>query len=58
MTGSLLLRHEEKHGKAFVAIEKFLEWMTNGYRRVLAASLASHTTASPISSGSPMRGMG
>ncbi len=40
MMCSLLLRHEEKHGKAFVAIEKFLEWMTNGYRRVLAASLA------------------
>jgi multidrug efflux pump len=40
MMCSLLLRHEEKHGKAFVAIENFLEWMTNGYRRVLAASLA------------------
>ena len=40
MMCSLLLKHEEKHGKAFTAIEKFFEGMTQGYRRVLAASLA------------------
>ncbi|HZX31194.1 MAG TPA: efflux RND transporter permease subunit, partial [Rhodocyclaceae bacterium] len=39
MMCSQLLRHEEKHGKAFVAIERFLEWLTDGYRHVLAASL-------------------
>ena len=40
MMCSRLLRHEEKHGKAFVAIERFLDGLTQGYRRVLAASLA------------------
>ncbi len=39
MMCSQLLRHEEKHGKAFVAIENFLSALTEGYRRVLAASL-------------------
>jgi multidrug efflux pump len=39
MMCSLLLKHEEKHGKAFVAIENFLEAMTAGYRRVLTGLL-------------------
>jgi multidrug efflux pump len=40
MMCSVLLKHEEKHGKAYVLVERFLEWMTQGYRRVLSASLA------------------
>jgi len=39
MMCSLLLRHEEKHGRAFVVVERLLEALTNGYRRVLAAAL-------------------
>ena len=39
MMCSLLLKHEEKHGKAFVAIENFLEAMTAGYRRTLTGLL-------------------
>jgi len=40
MMCSLLLRHEEKHGKAYVLVESFLTGLTRGYRRVLAAALA------------------
>lgn len=39
MMCSLLLRHEEKHGQAYVLVERFLGWLTQGYRRVLTASL-------------------
>ncbi len=39
MMCSVLLKHEEKHGKAFVMIEDFLNWLNAGYRRVLTASL-------------------
>ncbi|MFC5300354.1 efflux RND transporter permease subunit [Azospira restricta] len=39
MMCSLLLKHEEKHGRAFVAVENFLNALTAGYQRVLAASL-------------------
>jgi len=39
MMCSVLLRHEEKHGKAFLLIEAFLNWLNEGYRRVLTASL-------------------
>jgi multidrug efflux pump len=39
MMCSVLLKHEEKHGKAYVYVEQFLNWMTQGYRRVLTASL-------------------
>ncbi len=39
MMCSLLLRHEEKHGRAFLAIERFLVWLNSGYKRVLTASL-------------------
>ena len=39
MMCSLLLTHEKKHGKVFLAIEGFLNWLTEGYRRVLSASL-------------------
>ena len=39
MMCSLLLTHEKKHGKVFLAIEGFLYWVTEGYRRVLTASL-------------------
>ncbi len=41
MMCSILLKHEEKHGRAFVAIENFLDWLTVGYRRVLTRSLQS-----------------
>ena len=40
MMCSVLLRHETKHGKAFVLVEKFLNWLTQGYRRVLTQLLA------------------
>ena len=39
MMCSLLLKHEDKHGRAFLAVERFLEWMTAGYQRVLTATL-------------------
>jgi multidrug efflux pump len=39
MMCSVLLKHEEKHGKAFLAIESFLNWLNNGYRHVLTRSL-------------------
>jgi multidrug efflux pump len=39
MMCSILLKHEEKHGKAYVLVERFLNWMTQCYRRVLTASL-------------------
>ena len=39
MMCSLLLRHEEKHGKVFMAIEGFLNWLNLGYKRVLTAAL-------------------
>ena len=39
MMCSMLLRHEEKHGKVFLAIEGFLGAMTSGYRRLLGLSL-------------------
>ena len=40
MMCSLLLRHEPRHGKAFVLVENFLTWLTQGYRRVLTLLLA------------------
>ena len=40
MMCSVLLKHEEKHGKAYVLVERFLNWLTQGYRRILTASLA------------------
>jgi multidrug efflux pump len=39
MMCSTLLKHEEKHGKAFMLIENFLNWLNSGYKRVLTASL-------------------
>ncbi|MCP5269198.1 MAG: efflux RND transporter permease subunit [Zoogloeaceae bacterium] len=39
MMCSLLLRHETRHGKAYLAVENFLVGMTRGYRRWLDASL-------------------
>ena len=39
MMCSALLKHEEKHGKAFVLIENFLNWLNNGYQTVLTAAL-------------------
>jgi multidrug efflux pump len=33
MMCSQLLRHEEKHGKAFLLIENFLNWLNDGYKR-------------------------
>jgi multidrug efflux pump len=35
MMCSVLLRHEEKHGKALQrSIERFLNWLTTGYKRL------------------------
>ncbi len=34
-----LLKHEEKHGKVFLLIETFLNWLNAGYQRVLTAAL-------------------
>ncbi|HEX6733307.1 MAG TPA: efflux RND transporter permease subunit, partial [Azonexus sp.] len=39
MMCSVLLKHEDKHGKAFLAIERFLDGLNHGYRRVLRAAL-------------------
>ena len=39
MMCALLLKHETQHGRAFVAIENFLEWLTSGYKRVLTGLL-------------------
>ncbi|PKO88616.1 MAG: multidrug transporter AcrB [Betaproteobacteria bacterium HGW-Betaproteobacteria-10] len=39
MMCSTLLKHEDKHGKAFMMIEGFLVWLNAGYKRVLTASL-------------------
>ncbi|MFA7292403.1 MAG: efflux RND transporter permease subunit [Rhodocyclaceae bacterium] len=39
MMCSLLLKHETRHGRAFVAIENFLESLTVGYKRVLTMLL-------------------
>jgi multidrug efflux pump len=39
MMCSRLLRHQEKHNRAFIAVEKFLDGLTAAYRRVLTASL-------------------
>ncbi|WP_310491903.1 efflux RND transporter permease subunit [Dechloromonas sp.] len=39
MMCSVLLKHEEKHGKAFLMVEGFLNWLNSGYKRVLTASL-------------------
>ena len=39
MMCSALLKHEEKHGKAFMLVEGFLNWLNAGYKRVLTASL-------------------
>jgi multidrug efflux pump len=41
MMCATLLKHEEKHGKAFMLIENFLNWLNSGYKRVLTASLAA-----------------
>ncbi|MBK8385189.1 MAG: efflux RND transporter permease subunit [Candidatus Accumulibacter sp.] len=40
MMCSLLLKHETRHGQAYVRVENFLNWVTAGYRRVLTAALA------------------
>jgi multidrug efflux pump len=39
MMCSLLLKHEKKHNFAYNAIERFLDAITDGYRRALAATL-------------------
>jgi multidrug efflux pump len=35
MMCSKFLRHEEKHGRFYIAVENFLEWLTQSYRRTL-----------------------
>jgi multidrug efflux pump len=39
MMCSVLLKHEEKHGKAFMLVEGFLNRLNSGYKRVLTAVL-------------------
>ncbi len=39
MMCSVLLKHEEKHGKAFMLVEGFLNRLNSGYKRVLTAAL-------------------
>ncbi|MCK0512552.1 efflux RND transporter permease subunit [Aromatoleum buckelii] len=39
MMCSKLLRHEQRHGRFYNAIERFLGGLTNGYRRALIAAL-------------------
>ena len=39
MMCSVLLKHEEKHGRIFLLIEAFLGWLNSGYKRVLTAAL-------------------
>ncbi|MBK6356710.1 MAG: efflux RND transporter permease subunit [Betaproteobacteria bacterium] len=39
MMCSALLKHEEKHGKAFMLVEGFLNRLNSGYKRVLTAAL-------------------
>ncbi len=40
MMCSLLLKHEARHGKAYVAVENLLDALTRAYRRALTAALA------------------
>ncbi len=40
MMCSLLLRHETRHGRAYVWVESILAGLTRGYRRLLTAALA------------------
>src|SRR5678815_1785537 len=39
MMCSLLLKHEAKHSKIYLLVERFFDGMTNGYRRLLRATL-------------------
>src|SRR5574343_239719 len=39
MMCSLLLRHEEKHGKGFLLVERFLDNLNSGYKKVLPVAL-------------------
>ena len=39
MMCSLLLRHEEKHGKGFLLVERFLNNLNFGYKKVLTVAL-------------------
>ena len=41
MMCSKLLRHEPKHGPIYNGIERFLSWLTAGYRGVLALALSA-----------------
>ncbi|MBL8382727.1 MAG: efflux RND transporter permease subunit [Burkholderiales bacterium] len=41
MMCSLLLKHETKHSRAFMAIEAFLDGITRAYRSVLVAALSA-----------------
>ncbi len=41
MMASRLLRTEERHGRVYLAVERFFERMTGGYRRILARALAT-----------------
>ncbi|MBP2231577.1 multidrug efflux pump [Azospirillum agricola] len=51
MMCSKLLRHETRHGFFYRAIERFLEGMTNGYRRLLRLSLRARPLILLIGAG-------
>ena len=40
MMCSRMLRHERRHGVLYNAVERFLGWLTEGYRRVLVRALS------------------
>ncbi len=40
MMCSRMLRHERRHGALYNAVERFLGWLTEGYRRVLVRALS------------------
>ncbi len=44
MMCSVLLKHEEKHGRLFLAVERFLDWVNAGYKRILTVSLEQRWT--------------
>ena len=39
MMCAVLLRHETRHGRLYLRVEKFLDWLTTGYKGLLATTL-------------------
>ncbi len=53
MMCSKLLKHEQKHGRIFTMIERWLTAMTNGYARSLAGCWTAAGSSSPCGSSPP-----